>query len=225
MAEPGTDALSPLAHDIIKGAAYEKLLAPSRAPSRANELLSPVTPDQLLTVPVTSYPHAYAMLAGLWLWHNGLHECHEIVQKSPEKFAGPRRNSSLNVLAAESGETESGKSRQKLRQATATFAFWHAIMHRREGDFSNSKYWYAHAEGHPILPSIGVHVGTAINHLPADKSLLRVVRGGWDPDAFVDLVQDVSARRDDPRLATVVAIQRIEWQMLFDHCTREASGG
>src|SRR5262245_30305459 len=22
-------------------------------------------------------------------------------------------------------------------------SFWHAIMHRREGDFSNSRYWYA----------------------------------------------------------------------------------
>jgi len=52
-----------------------------------------------------------------------------------------------------------------------TGSFWHAIMHRREGDFSNSKYWYAKADDHPILPSIGVHVGTAINHLPADKSL------------------------------------------------------
>ncbi len=107
----------------------------------------------------------------------------------------------------------------------STGSFWHAIMHRREGDFPNSKYWYAKAGSHPILPSIGVHVGTAINHLPADKSLLRVVRGGWDPEAFVDLVEDVSGRRDDPRLAAVVAIQRIEWQMLFDHCTREASGG
>src|SRR4051812_40242009 len=26
---------------------------------------------------------------------------------------------------------------------TPTGSFWHAIMHRREGDFSNSKYWYA----------------------------------------------------------------------------------
>src|SRR5262245_21627515 len=26
---------------------------------------------------------------------------------------------------------------------TPTGSFWHAIMHRRERDFSNSKYWYA----------------------------------------------------------------------------------
>jgi hypothetical protein len=223
MAEPGTDALSPLAHDIIKAAAYDQLLGPSRAPTLAVELLLSVTPDQLLTVPVTSYPNAYAMLAGLWLWHGGLHECHEIVQKSPEKFGRPGRNAALNVLSAESADTPSGKGGQQLQAAAETFSFWHAIMHRREGDFSNSKYWYAKADEHPILPSIGVHVGTAINHLPADKSLLRVLRGGWDPDAFVDLVEDVSSRPGDPRLPAVVAIQRIEWQMLFDHCTREAA--
>src|SRR5438270_7443644 len=30
-------------------------------------------------------------------------------------------------------------------------AFWHGIMHRREGDFSNSHYWVRRAESHPML--------------------------------------------------------------------------
>ena len=102
-------------------------------------------------------------------------------------------------------------------------SFWHAILHRREGDFSNSKYWYAKAEGHPILPAIGANVAAAINHLPADKSLLRLLRDGWDPDALVDLVAEVSRAPADPRVSTVRAVQRLEWRMLFDHCARRAS--
>jgi hypothetical protein len=38
---------------------------------------------------------------------------------------------------------------------TPTGSFWHAIMHRREGDFSNSKYWYARCADHPALGDAG----------------------------------------------------------------------
>jgi hypothetical protein len=29
--------------------------------------------------------------------------------------------------------------------------YWHAILHRREGDFSNSLYWYRRVGSHPVL--------------------------------------------------------------------------
>jgi hypothetical protein len=32
---------------------------------------------------------------------------------------------------------------------SATGSYWHAVMHRREGDFGNSKYWYARCKNHP----------------------------------------------------------------------------
>src|SRR5688572_23215464 len=41
---------------------------------------------------------------------------------------------------------------------SATGSFWHAIMHRREGDFSNAKYWYARCRNHPALSEIGARV-------------------------------------------------------------------
>ena len=106
--------------------------------------------------------------------------------------------------------------------SSETGSFWHAIIHRREGDFSNSKYWYARCQDHPSLPVMGAAAAKAVNAMPADKSLLRLVATGWNPNAFVELVQAVHDRPSDPRHALAVALQRMEWQVLFDHCTRAA---
>jgi hypothetical protein len=218
MTAPGTDPLAPLAHQIIAGGSYTQIVVDSPASPAAHALLDSVTPDQLLTVPITSYPHAAAMLAGLWLWHDALDECHRIAQKEPADLRGS--SSRLGQLGSESTDV----SRQSLRDAGVSLAFWHAIMHRREGDFSNSKYWYHRAAHHPLLPAIGANVAALINPLPADKALLRLMRDGWNPDAFVELAEELHRRAEAARVETFVAIQKIEWRMLFDHCARQAAG-
>lgn len=65
--------------------------------------------------------------------------------------------------------------------SNATGSYWHAIMHRREGDFWNSKYWWRQVGNHPAL------VG--------------------DPYEFVDLVEaDGGANRRE-----LLERQREEW--------------
>lgn len=37
---------------------------------------------------------------------------------------------------------------------SADGSFWHAIMHRREGDYWNSKYWFRRVGDHPVHHSL-----------------------------------------------------------------------
>src|ERR1700722_7557115 len=184
------DARSPLAVKIMEANpdTYQSLVVIDGPTAQARELLNGVRAEQLLATPVKSPGAAAAMLAGLWLWHDGLEECHQIVQKSPDGDLG------------------------------ATYSFWHAIMHRREGDFSNSKYWYAKAARHPALQSLTGHAAPLVNRAPADKSLLRLIAGDWNPVAFVDFVESVSADETDAQHPIAVQLQQLEWRVLFEHC-------
>jgi hypothetical protein len=185
------DLRSPLAVKIIEAdpRAYEALVVEGGTPDLAHELLENVQPEQLLAAPARLPVAAHAMLAGLWLWHDGLGECHEIVQQSSEDSPG-----------------------------AALFAFWHAIMHRREGDFSNSKYWYARIGEHPVLQALGIQAGSIVDGLPADNSVFRIVAHGWKAAAWVDLVEAVHELPADPRHGVAVRLQQLEWKLLFGYC-------
>lgn len=188
MHDPGTDPLSPLAHRIIQEGDYDRLVTAS-SPS-AGSVLADVSAGQLLTVPIRSPLHAQAMLAGLWLWRDGLERSHTISQGIDDP----------------------------------TGSFWHAIVHRRKGDFSNSKYWYNRCADHPVLATISARAADILNPLPADKSLLKLNLNGWNPAVFVDLAQRLHEHPLNPQFDAVMALQKLEWQVLFDYCTRQAAG-
>jgi hypothetical protein len=215
MSETGVP-LTALAQGLLKApAAYRQLVVSGQTPDQARKLLDQVRPEALIVGDIKHWPNAWAMLAALWLWHDGLEECHRIVQKSPEELLPV-----AGRLAQFNPSTAPQLTQQQLHEAAKTFAFWHAIMHRREGDFSNSKYWYARAAGHPVLTILAHQVGSIVNQLPADRQLLKLIATGWNPDALVDLAEASYQDPGSPKYQTAVALQKLEWQTLFEFCTR-----
>jgi hypothetical protein len=117
---------------------------------------------------------------------------------------------------------ESHRISQDLDSPTGSF--WHGIVHRREGDFGNAKYWFRRV-GRPAVfgPLAAAARNLARESPPGVAADYLLGQADWDPLGFVDLCQ--SARGgSQPIRRLCMRIQQCEWELLFDFCYREAIG-
>lgn len=107
--------------------------------------LGPGTPNEPLRAKLAAFAApgelGRALHSALWLYHDFLHESHEISQEID----------------------------------TPTGSLLHGIMHRREPDAWNSKYWFRRVGNHPVYTEIG-----------AAAKELGYGNGTWDAMRFVD---------------------------------------
>jgi len=77
-----------------------------------------------------------------------------------------------------------------------TGSFWHGIMHRREGDFSNSHYWFRKVGNHPAMK----------------------LMGDYNPHTLIDDVEKATKAAQSPQ--ALIAMQQREWAGLFEWCAK-----
>lgn len=102
---------------------------------------------------------------------------------------------------------------------SAEGSFVHAIMHRREPDYSNSKYWWRRVGSHPAFNEIANRATDLLDRSDNDDLADEVLPDGdWDPNAFVDACERVEEHdSDDPEVELLRKLQRIEFEVLLEH--------
>lgn len=168
---------------------------PNESARAALDSLKPA--DLFAPRPVSDPQAAQACMAGLWLLHGFLERARQAI----------------------------------LGVATPEGIYWQALLLRREGNIDACRAAFESLSAHPVYATLGWAARAYAETAGISEGPLAALRQetSWNPTAFAQAcpallkapADEVSSQAS---LGLAVRIQKLEWDMLFDHCYRKAMG-
>lgn len=100
----------------------------------------------------------------------------------------------------------------------ADSALIHAILHRREPDYWNARYWFRRFDAHPVYLALGRRLPSLVTAGQEELARQLTLPGMFDPFAFVDECEAVERKpADDPKVIWLRRVQHAEFEEVSDH--------
>ncbi len=121
---------------------------------------------------------------------------------------------------------ESHTISQELMDQTGSY--WHGIMHRREPDYSNSKYWFGRVGTHPIFPALRERTLELFKQIPNPSDTLADIgqtiasQENWDAYQLVDWCEAAEDAPDSDVTRFLQQVQVEEIKLLLAYSYQNA---
>jgi len=121
-------------------------------------------------------------------------------------FDAPRRAQLLALALCWHDQWDAAHDLCQTMEGDADADFVHAVLHRREGDADNARYWLARVGNHPVF-------GHLVPVAAAEGFADLVADGAWRPLAFLTRC----LRASDVDRPGLIRVQAAELLALLDH--------